>query len=81
MPWAVLLDCCVLQASSMTTTAHGLAVAGIMIFWPVLYFVLYVTYLLKAYNFVRSAPWETYRLTNLMVRVRQSACMHIALHC
>ena len=50
-----------------------------MIFWPVLYFGLYVYYLLKAYNFVHAAPWSDFKIANLMVRlhVRPSLLLEI----
>ena len=43
-----------------------------MIFWPVLYFGLYIYYLLKAYNFVHAAPWSDFKIANLMVRLHVS---------
>ena len=40
-----------------------------MIFWPVLYFVMFVYYLTKAYYFVHSAPWEGFKIANLLIRL------------
>ena len=48
------------------------AAAGLMIFWPVLYFGIFVYYLTKAYNFVHSAPWDQHRVANLLCRLHVS---------
>ena len=46
-----------------------LGLAGLMIFWPVLYFFVFVYYLMKAYYFVHSAPWADFKIANLLVRL------------
>ena len=45
------------------------AAAGLMIFWPVLYFTFFVTCLTKAYYFVHSAPWADFKIANLLCRL------------
>ena len=47
--------------------------AGLMIFWPVVYLAVFLYYLVKAFNFVHSAPWDQFKIANLLVRLHVSA--------
>ena len=59
------------------------SVAGLMIFWPCLYFAVYLYYLRNAYNYIHSAPWASFRIANILCRLQvatPSASIHVFWH-
>ena len=48
---------------------------GLMLFWPVLYFFLFVYYLRLAFVQLRKRPYQDFRTANLLVRMEVGSCI------
>ncbi len=59
---------------SCRTNATELCLTGLLVFWPVLYFVIYVYYINIALSALRQRPYNDFRMGNITVRLQVSVC-------